>query len=159
MMDDIDDYESNHSPRQEVRHGVRHLTRDVVTLVELQSQLLKVDLRNWLKNSLVPGVVLLAVSSLIALASLPLLLLSLAYYLARATELSLAASLLIVGGGGVLVALLTALAGWLAVRRGRGAFERFRVELEQNVAWLKQVLGSPIETAEQLEPAGAYKPR
>jgi hypothetical protein len=159
MIDELDDYESNHSPRQEVRHGVRHLTRDVITLVELQSQLLKVDLRNWLKMSLVPGIALFAVGSLIALASLPLLLLSGAHYLAEAAAISLAASLLIVGGGGVLVALLIALTGWLAIRRGRGAFERFRVELEQNVAWLKQVLGSPIETAEQLEPAAAYKPR
>jgi hypothetical protein len=87
------------------------------------------------------------------------MLLALAHYLAGAAELSLAAALLIVGGGGALVALLMAWAGWSALRRGEGAFERFRIELEQNVAWLKQVLGSPIETAEQLEPAGAYKPR
>lgn len=159
MIDDHDEYETNHSPRQEIRLGVRHLARDIVTLLELQSQLLKVDLRNWLKGSLAPGVVILATAGLLAIASLPLLLFSLAYYVAGSTELGLAASLLIVGGGGLLIALVAMLAGWAAIRRGGVAFERFQVELSQNVAWLKQVLGSPIETAEELPSAVGPRPR
>jgi hypothetical protein len=159
MIEDHDDFETDHSPRQEIRHGVRHLARDVVTLLELQSQLLKVDFRNWLRKSLVPGIIVLAAAALVALASLPVLLFSLAYFLAESTELGLATSLLIAGGGGVLVAVVVALLGWLTIRRGSGAFERFRAELTQNVAWFKQVLGSPIETAEHLESAGAHRPR
>lgn len=159
MIDDYEDSKTNHSPRHEIRHGVRHLTHDIVTLVELQSQLLKVDLRNWLNESLVPGVLILSAAGLVAMACLPLLLFSLAYYIAGSTELGLAASLLIVGGSGLLIALIAGVAGWAAIRRGSTAFDRFQVELSQNLAWLKQVLGSPVETAEELPSAVGPRPR
>jgi hypothetical protein len=154
-MMDLDDELTNHSPRGEIRHGVRHLARDVVTLVELQSELLKVDLRNWLGASAAPAVILSAIAAIFALGSFPVLLLSLAYYLVEAAAMSLPLALLAAGGAGLLLAILFGLFAWAAARRGRNAFTRFRVELASNLAWLKQVLGHPVETAENLTPPAA----
>jgi hypothetical protein len=161
MIDD--DYESagyeatNHSPPGEIRHGVRQLARDVVSLVELQSELLQVELRTWVRTCVVPAAVLVAIAAIIALASLPIMLLSLAHYLVEAADWPLAGALLAAGGGAIGLALVTVLAAWVILRRGAGAFERFRVELRQNIQWLKQVLGRPLETAEQVETTEAVR--
>ena len=158
-MMDLDDELTNHSPRGEIRHGVRHLAHDIVTLVELQSELLKVDLRNWLGASVTPALILGALAAIFALGSLPVLLLSLAYYLVEVADVSLTLALLAAGGAGLLLAILLGLVACVAARRGRNAFTRFRVELASNIAWLKRVLGHPVETAENLTPPAAPRPR
>lgn len=158
-MIDLDDELTNHSPRGEIRHGVRHLASDIVTLAELQSELLKVDLRNWLGGSVAPALILGATAAVFALGSLPVLLLSMAYYLVEATDMSLPLAMLTASGAGLILAIFLGLFAWVAARRGRNAFDRFGVELKSNLAWLKQVLGRPVETAENLTPPAAPRPR
>jgi hypothetical protein len=156
MIDD--EYGTNHSPGGEIRHGVSQLARDVITLMELQTELLQVDLRTWLRRSVMPAIVCGAVAVVAALASFPLLLLSLAYYLAEVAGLTLASAMLAAAGVGVGIAGIAAVIAVIAAKRGRGAFSRCRTEFARNVRWLKQVLGRPIETSEQLTPAATHRP-
>ena len=136
------------SPTGEIRHGVRHLTRDIVTLAELQANLLQVEARDWLTKVALPALLLGVCATIVALASLPILLLSLAYWLVEATVLSLPQALLAAGGVGLLVAIGCAAFAMQRVKRGRGAFTRFRLELSRNIHWLKQILGRPTAVAD-----------
>jgi hypothetical protein len=158
MIDFQDRETMNHASSDEARHGVRQIAHDVVTLLELQAALLHVDSQKWVRSSIVPAVALAVVAGIAAVASLPLLLLSLAYYLAEANHWTLASSLVASGGAGLAVASLAGLGAWSAFRRGRGAFQRFRDELQHNITWLKQVLGRPVETADLLTPDAARWP-
>jgi hypothetical protein len=140
------------TPAGDIRHGVTQIARDAVTLAELQAQLLQVDLRNWLTATLTPTVVLAVVAATAALASLPVLLFSVAHYLVDATDLSLASSLLIAAGIGLLTAAICGFLAYRTLTRSSGAFTRFRTELARNLQWLKQVLSRPAETADRLAP-------
>lgn len=151
---------TNHSPGGEIRHGVSHLARDVITLMELQSELLQVDLRNWLRTCVTPTIVGAVIAAVAALASLPLFLLSMAYYLVQLAHLTMASALLVAACVGLLIAAAGAIVAFSAAKRGRGAFARFRIEFARNIRWLKQVLGRPVETAENFTPAAAnWRPR
>ncbi len=140
------------SPAGDIRHGVTQIARDAVTLAELQAQLLQVDLRNWLNATFVPVVILAIVAATAALASLPVLLFSLAYYLVDAANLTLPSALLASAGVGLLAAASCGFLAWRTLTRSHGAFTRFRTELARNIGWLKQVLGRPSETADRLSP-------
>ncbi len=149
------------TPTGEIRHGMRQLTHDVVTLAELQANLLQVELREWLRRSATPAAMLALAATVVALASLPVLLLGLAHYVATAAEWTLAAALIAVGVGGIAVAALCGVAAWQLVRRANGAFTRFRTELMHNVRWLKQALSqgpADADTTDRYEP-GRVRPR
>ena len=66
-MNDVHDF-PNASPTGEIRHGVRQLARDVVTLVELQAELLEVDVRDWLRQSVMPMLIFGVVAAVMGLA-------------------------------------------------------------------------------------------
>jgi hypothetical protein len=136
------------TPSGVMRHGVSHLAKDVAALAELQAELLKVELRDWLQKCLTPVVVLAVVSAIAALASLPVLLMSLAYCLNEFAGLSMALSALIAGAVGLAIAAACLFAAWRVLKRQRGAFTRFKVELVRNTRWLKQVLTRPSAVAD-----------
>jgi uncharacterized membrane protein YqjE len=147
-------------PSAEIRHGVRQLARDVVTLAELQTDLLNVELRDWLRSSAAPTLLLSVAAVGFAAASMPLLLLSLAYYLRNSAGLSTAAAMLSASGAGLLVAGICGAAAWRFGHRSASAFARTRVELARNVRWLKQVLSHPAATADDfVTETGPSRPR
>ena len=68
--------------------SVRQLGSDVITLMELQAELLQVDVREWVQSFIRP-LVALVVAAIILLATAPVALVSLGYLLAATTELPL----------------------------------------------------------------------
>ena len=97
--DELDEQESSGSPTGEIRHGVSQVLRDIVTLGELQAELLQVDLRNLLAGRVIPTLTLALVAAVAALASLPILLASLAYYLVEVANLTLGSAFLASSAG------------------------------------------------------------
>jgi uncharacterized membrane-anchored protein len=113
-----------------MRRNVSQLGSDVITLVELQTELLQVDLREWATGFV----------------RSPVLLISVGYFISQASDLSLGVSMLIAAGIGILVAAVFAGLGVWMLRREQGMLHRFRRELKHNITWLKHVLSSPAET-------------
>jgi hypothetical protein len=81
----------------------------------------------------------------VLLASMPVLLLSIGYFIAQESDLSLGVSMLIAAGIGILVAGILAGVGVWLLKREQGMLHRFRRELKHNIAWLKQVLSNPTD--------------
>jgi len=140
--------DGNASPSGVVRDRVSHFAKDVAALAELQAELLKVELRDWVRSCLAPVVVLAIVAATLSLASLPLLLFSLAYCLNEFAGLSMALSTLIASGVGLVAAAICLFAAWRVLKGQRGAFTRFKVELVRNTRWLKQMLTRPRSVAD-----------
>lgn len=136
------------SPTHVLRRSLNQLAKDVITLCELQAELLQVDLREWLRRCLTPTLVLAGVAALLALASLPIALLGLAYCLVQYAGLTIAASLLITAAAGLAVAAACGFSAYRIAKREQGTFTRFNVELARNVRWLKQVLSRPTSSPE-----------
>jgi hypothetical protein len=156
--DDLAGQADTASPTGDIRHGVSQVLRDMVTLGELQSELLQVDLRNFLTAHVIPTIVLGTVAIIAALASLPILLASLAYYLVEVANLTVASAFLAAAGVGLVIAAICGGIAWQRFKSQSNAFARSRIELARNVRWLKQVLGRPAETADHLNPTAAYRP-
>jgi hypothetical protein len=156
--DDLNDHADSTSPAGDIRQGMTQVLRDMVTLGELQAELMQVDLRNFMTSRVVPTVLLGAVAIIAALASLPILLASLAYYLVEVANLTVASAFLAAAGVGLLVAAICGGIAWQRLRSRNDAFARSRIEMARNVRWLKQVLGRPAETADHLNPTAAYRP-
>jgi divalent metal cation (Fe/Co/Zn/Cd) transporter len=140
----------NVAPGREMRRNISQLGSDVITLMELQTELLQADLRQW-TQTMVKAVVALLVALVLLLASTPILLMSLGYFINESTDLSMAASMIIAAGVAILVAAIFAAVGFWMLKREKSVLSRFRSELKQNIAWLKHVLKSPSEVA----PTGA----
>jgi hypothetical protein len=126
-------------PPRAMRRNLGQLGNDVVTLAELQVELLQVDMRDWLRACTMP-MILLAAGVLLGLASFPVLLLSLAYALGQVTEWSLAVRLLAASGAGLIVAGIFAVVAVHLLRRDAKILSRSTAELRRNVRWLKEVL-------------------
>jgi hypothetical protein len=119
--------------------NVGDLTTDLLTLGELQAELLRIDLKEAADKSVAPGVVAVLGTGLV-LGCCPVALLGLAWWLESATELTLAASALIVAGAALVVGcgLLYAAYRWL--RTSVATLGRSREEFRRNLRWVKSVL-------------------
>ena len=131
-------------PGRVMRRNLSQLGSDVITLVELQAELLQVDMRTW-GRSFVKSLIALVAALTVLLASLPVLLISLGYLIDQWTDLSLGVSMLIAGVIGIVLAGALAFAGIRLMKRQDGVLSRFSAELKQNMRWLKQVLSNPTE--------------
>lgn len=134
--------ENGPAPNRVMRRSIRQLSSDVITLAELQTELLKVDLKDWSK-SIIRACVAGAAALVILLASLPVLLISLGYFLEQWTELSLGASMLAAAGVGVLIAAICGSIALWSLKRDQTILQRFSEELRKNIRWLKEVLSNP----------------
>lgn len=125
-----------------VGRSVSGLAHDVIELAELQAQLLALDLRDSGSRA-APPVALLVSAVLLALGSMPVLLLGIGWLLVRQAGWTEGAAFLSVGGGAVLLAAATA---WIGSRRLQSAITiltRSTQELSENIQWLKQTLKRP----------------
>jgi len=144
---------STHSPPSRVAKGMGELTHDIVSLVELQFELFRVDCREGLRRILIP-VALLLFAGIVALGTVPIVLILLAEFLTQSAGLSRAAAFLIAALSGFIVALAIGVAGWLYLRGVVHVFERSREELTSNMTWIKHALkrSVPIESQQPRQP-------
>jgi hypothetical protein len=140
--------ESTETPGRGVGQGVSEVFHDIVSLTELQGELLKVDAKEAAGRVLAP-LVLFAAAGALALGTIPVLLLLMASAL-LAAGLALWLALLIAVVIGFVAAALIALAGREMLRRPFRAFQRSRDEFVRNVDWLKRTLARQ-ETADRDE--------
>jgi uncharacterized membrane protein YqjE len=126
-------------PPKAVAENVRDLKEDVLTLVRLQLELFRADLEEC-GHKLWRPMLLLAVTSVVALSCVPLVLVSLALVLQAVTELPLAATLAIIALLGVIGATTAVLYSRRQFHQAATVFRRSEEELQRNIYWLKEVL-------------------
>lgn len=127
------------SPVPNVGRNLAGMTHDLISLTELQCQLVAVDLEEATSKSLLP-VILIAVAILLALGTMPVALLGIGWAFVTLGGYSEGTVFLMVS----LVALVVAGGiGWLGVIQLRSAvavMKRSQRELKENVRWVKQAL-------------------
>lgn len=129
------------APARSMSRSVRQLGSDVITLMELQTELLQVDVREWVQSFIRPLVALIA-AAIILLATAPVALVSLGYLLAATTELPLWGAMMTAAGVGLGLAAISAGFGVWLLKRDRRMLHRFSTELRKNIHWLKETLRS-----------------
>jgi len=132
-------YERQASAATGVRNGVGELLHDVVSLAELQTQLLAVDARESVDKAKTP-IVLLGVGIAVGLGAVPVLLLSLAEALVSLLDWDRALAYLVSGLIGAAIAGGAVYAGLQQFGAVFAVFDRSRVELSENVRWIKYAL-------------------
>ncbi len=132
----------NEPPDPHIVSNLGSLGADLVSLAELQLELLTVDAGETLKHARVPAfLIVLAVG--FVLGSCPLALLGLSWWIASLTVLTVAESALIVALGGLILAAILFFIAWKGLRVGVAALKRSREEFHNNLEWIKHVLKHP----------------
>ena len=119
---------STRAPLNGVAKDIREVTRDIVSLTELQLELFRNDCREGLKGLLIL-VVLLLFAMIVAAGTVPVALIVLAELLSQAAGLSRAAAFAIAALGGFIVAAALGVAGWSRIRGVGRVFQPSREEL------------------------------
>ena len=129
------------------------LTHDIVSLAELQFELLRIDCREGIRRILLP-VALLLFAGIVALGTVPIALILVAEVLVQTAGLSRAAAFLIAAMSGFIVAVAIGVVGWSCLRGVVRVFERSCEELTRNVTWIKNALKQPgpIESQQPKQP-------
>ena len=127
------------SPSEGVRQGVSGLLHDAITLAELQCKLLGLDLSETASRAMFP-VICLSVGGVLALSTLPLLLVALAQGLRDGFHWPAGLATLAAVGVGLLVAGIAAAIGYVKLRTAFAPLNRSRDELTHNIGWLKESL-------------------
>jgi hypothetical protein len=121
------------------------LTGDIASLAELQAKLTLIDAKEAATRATWPTAVLVA-SAAVLVAAVPVLLIGLAFVLARAFGMDQGVVLLIVG---VVVAAVAGAIAFLSLREFLHSFESFRRSSEEfvrNVNWIKTILAQSTRT-------------
>jgi hypothetical protein len=112
---------------------------DVVTLSELQAKLFVADLKDFRSGATMPAA-LLGAAAVVALGTVPVLLMAIAWLLIDYDVLRPGWAFLAAAGVGLALAALLGGVGWYAFRRRLAVLERSQIELERNITWFKSVL-------------------
>jgi hypothetical protein len=115
------------------------LTHDLVSLAEMQFELVRNDYRAGMKGLLVPVVLLLG-AGIVALGTVPVTLLLMAEILIQVAGLSRASAFSIAAAGGVIAAVVLGVVGWSQLRGVGRVFQRSREEWSRNLKWIKLAL-------------------
>jgi hypothetical protein len=132
-------YKRQPSAAAGVRDGVGGLLHDVVTLSELQAQLLAVDAKESVAKAKTPIGLLVAGVSL-ALGAVPVLLLALGEGLTLWLDWARPLAYLVSGLVGALLGGALLYLAWQQAGAVIAVFDRSRVELAENVRWIKYAL-------------------
>jgi hypothetical protein len=130
---------STPTPPDTLAKDLGEVTRDIVSLAELQWELFRNDCRKGL-NGLSTGVAMLLFAGIVAAGAAPVALMFVAELLAQAAGLSRAAAFSIAALGGLLAAAALGAAGWFCIRGVGRDFQPSCEELARNATWLKHVL-------------------
>jgi hypothetical protein len=132
-------YKREPSAAAGVRDGVGDLLHDVVSLSELQAQLLAVDAKESVNKAKLP-IALLVGGTVLALGAVPVLLLALGEALYLWADWNRPLAYLASGLVGVVVAGIMLYVAWQQTGAVIAVFDRSRVELAENVRWIKYAL-------------------
>lgn len=135
------------APPSGVAQGMGELTHDIVALAELQWELFRSDYRAGMKGLLIPVALLLG-AGIVALGTVPMVLLLLAEILVQIAGLSRVSALSIAAASGFLMAVALGVLGWSQIRGVGRVFQRSREEWVRNLNWIKLALKGtpPIES-------------
>lgn len=134
---------ATHFPPRTVARNVGQFAHDVVSLAELQTELLKVDAEDYLKRTAKP-LIALAITVVVALGCVPMALATLALGLVQA-GLQTWLAFLIATATGLIIASVSGIAGWLWINKSFDAFRRSRQEFRSNLTWIKLALKGTTE--------------
>lgn len=140
--------ESNGAPEtasKGLASDVGAFANDVLTLTELQAQLLVADVRECSRRALVPSLALL-VGLTLGLACIPVALLTVALGLVQFLETSHFTAFLIVAVAGAIGSALLCIFGWRQIRQRAAVLQRSRDELVRNLRWIKRVVARTRNT-------------
>lgn len=126
-------------PAQAISQNIAGFAHDVITLGELQIQLLKVDAREGLNRTMLP-LALIGTGALLALACFPILVAGFAYWLIEGANFSHTAAFFTAGAAGLVVAATGLVFGWVRLRSSLMVLQRSQDEFRKNVKWVKDVL-------------------
>jgi len=127
-----------------VARNTGEFLHDLVTLSELQLQLVYIDGQEKVRTLVWPAMTL-ALGVIVGCATLPVALIALAMTLTEVTSFSPAQSAGIAMGVGFVLAALLVGIGWFALKSPRGnAFERSAKEWRQNLRWIKDALQKSV---------------
>ncbi|WZP00470.1 phage holin family protein [Isosphaeraceae bacterium EP7] len=127
------------TPLEGVVESVAGLGGDIASLAELQGKLALADLRESTSQATVPAT-LLATGVVVALSTVPVALVGLAYLVAESTGWRTSLAFLATAAAALAVALVVSYVGYLGLTKSFGSFRRSRDELTRNVSWIKTVL-------------------
>ncbi|HUE70919.1 MAG TPA: phage holin family protein [Pirellulaceae bacterium] len=130
---------ADNSPSQAVARNTGELLSDALTLIELQSKLLLLDVQSDLRKLITP-IALVLTGALLAFACLPIALTTLALGLAAGTGMELWAAFAISLAAGLVIAVALLGAGVWFLLHGLSFIAHSRVEWDQNVRWFKSLL-------------------
>ena len=122
-----------------VQSNVLSLIQDGARLLDLQMQLLTVDVREFWSRAKW-GIGVLVVAGVLILATLPVLLLGIAYAIHTTWELSLAMSMAISGGAGLVLGIIALIWSVRKLTRAGERFQRSQIELSENLSWFRSML-------------------
>lgn len=126
-------------PKPDMRGDLGDLGADLLALGELQVELLSVDTRDAMRESVVP-VVLLALGLGLCIGAFPVLLLACSWWLSNAFELTLASSMLIVAVSGLCTAAFLLFFAWKGLVKSISIVKRSGRELRSNIQWIKTII-------------------
>lgn len=124
---------------RQVSRNVSDFAHDVITLAELQAQLVACDLREG-KSQAIGPLVLMVAGLVLALGSTPVFLFGIGWLLVNYAEWSESAALLTSAGCGLMLAGGVACLGWRGLRSAIAVMSRSQNEFTQNIQWLKAAL-------------------
>ncbi len=127
------------SPATGVGRNLAGLMHDLITLGELQCQLVVVDLRDARTQSIVPLLMILG-GLLFAMGTIPVILLGIGWALVNLVGVSEGMAFLSVSLIALAIALSTAWWGWKKLNAAVAVVKRSQRELRENVRWIKKSL-------------------
>jgi len=119
--------------------GVGNFTHDILTLAELQAQLLAADVQECRQRLLIPALLLFC-GVAVTLACFPVALTALALFLVQQFNMTLPTGFLMAFIVGAVVGALLSVVGWRQVGKRLAVLRRSQHELIRNLRWIRKVL-------------------
>ncbi|GAC1466421.1 MAG: hypothetical protein NVSMB9_06950 [Isosphaeraceae bacterium] len=129
----------HHEGNGGVVSGIADLGNDIATLVELQAKLAALDLRASSERLLWPVVVVVA-AVLLAVSSIPVILLGIADLLSRALNINPGWGMLLTAVASLIVAAILITLFYKRIVQSFEPLRRSREEMTRNLAWIRTVL-------------------
>ena len=126
-------------PPTRVAKSIGGMFSDFIALTELQVKLLKRDTSETVQRTYI-SIAFVVIGIIVLLSCLPVGMLGVVYVLSETLNLGLSISFAIVVAIGLLVGIVSALIGYLKLKKAGNIFHRSQTEFVKNVDWLKSSL-------------------
>ncbi|QDT90234.1 hypothetical protein Pan161_18840 [Gimesia algae] len=125
--------------KPDMRGDLGDLGADLLALGELQVELLSVDTRDAMRESVIP-VVFMALGLGLCIGAFPVLLLACSWWLSNTFEFTLASSMLTVAVSGLCIAAGLLFYAWRGLLKSLSIVQRSGRELRSNIQWIKTII-------------------